>query len=160
MGKASGSFQLSHLIIFQFLRHNQQTRYANQLGRSIGEETENGIWLFWDRAIRQHEHWDMIFVYSDMQAGHGGLYGTEPDRYKNYIWNPKDQATEHYIDVPKLISAYRQAVNPNVLVFLVQVAGYQDTIVPEFYDRTYILGGWGDGLLQFAAGMVSLHQSA
>lgn len=41
----------------------------------------------------------------------------------------------------------------SVTVFLVQVAGYQDTIVPEFYDRTYILGGWSDGLLRFAAQM-------
>lgn len=36
---------------------------------------------------------------------------------------------------------------------MVQVAGYQDTIIPEFYDKTYILGGWGDGLLRFAASM-------
>ena len=30
--------------------------------------------------------------------------------------------------------------------------------MPEFYDRTYILGGWGEGLLRFAAAMKTLPQ--
>jgi len=38
----------------------------------------------------------------------------------------------------------------------VQIAGYQDTIVPELYNRTFILGGWGDGILRFAAKMANL----
>ncbi|XYH94601.1 hypothetical protein ACMHYB_43240 [Sorangium sp. So ce1128] len=53
----------------------------------------------------------------------------------------------------KLVAAYRARVHRDVRVFLVQVAGYQDTLVPEFYERTYILGGWGEGLLRFAAAM-------
>lgn len=126
---------------------------ADRLGAGVGGGTENGIWLFWDKAIREREHWDMVFVYSDMQAGHGGLYGVKPDDYKAYKWN-----NTQYIDVPLLIKTYRQRVNPNVLVFLVQVAGYQDTILPEFYDKTYILGGWGDGLLRFAAEMAGLNK--
>jgi hypothetical protein len=47
-----------------------------------------------------------------------------------------------------------------VKVFLVQIAGYQDTLMPEFYDRTYILGGWGEGLLRFAAEMAAITQQA
>lgn len=125
-----------------------QTNALTPIGKGIGGGTENGIWLFWDQAIRKKEHWDRVFVYSDMQAGHGGLYGTDQSKYKDYRW----QGT-NYIDVPKLIHTYRQQVNPNVKVFLVQVAGYQDTIIPEFYKDTYILGGWGDGLLRFAAAM-------
>ena len=122
-------------------------------GQGIGGSTENGIWLFWDKAIREKKVWDHVFVYSDMQAGHGGLYGTNKRGYGDYIWSNKGQ----YIDVPKLIAAYRKKVNPNVMVYLVQVAGYTDTIVPEFYDRTYILGGWGEGLLRFAASMAGLY---
>lgn len=125
---------------------------AEALAPGIGGGTENGIWLFWDRAIREREHWDMVFVFSDMQAGHGGLYGTDSKAYKDYCWGGKGP----YIDVPMLIATYRQRVNPRVQVFLVQVAGYQDTIVPEFYERTYILGGWSDGLLRFAAQMAGL----
>jgi uridine kinase len=102
--------------------------------------------LFWDQAIRDKTHYDAVFVYSDMQAGHGGLYGTDSNQYREYIWSNGGR----YIDVPKLINKYRSTVNPNVEVFLVQVAGYQDTIVPEHYRHTHILGGWSDGILRYA----------
>ena len=45
-------------------------------------------------------------------------------------------------------------------MFLVQVAGYQDTLVPEHYRRTYILGGWGPGILGYAAEMAKLEQAS
>lgn len=125
-----------------------------RIGGGIGGSTENGIWLFFDQAIQKKEHWDHIFVYSDMQAGHGGLYGITPYQYRNYQWN-----NGRNIDVPKLIQTYRNQVNPNVQVFLVQVAGYQDTIIPEFYDKTYILGGWSDNILRFAAEMSGLQST-
>jgi hypothetical protein len=130
-----------------------QADKVSKAGQSVGGGTENGIWLFWDKAIREKQHWDHVFVYSDMQAGHGGLFGADIQAYRDYIWSKSGR----YIDVPKLIAAYRQQVNPNVMVYLVQVAGYTDTIMPEFYDRTYILGGWGEGLLRFAAQMVGLY---
>lgn len=130
-----------------------QLNHAEQLGEKVGGSTENGVWLFWDKAIREKQHWDYVFIYSDMQAGHGGLYGTNSHDYRDFIWGKGG----HYIDVPKLIAAYRTQVNPNVQVFLVQIAGYQDTLLPEFYDRTYILGGWGEGLLRFAAEMSRLN---
>ena len=116
-----------------------QTRALDKIGKGIGGGTENGIWLFWDQAIRAKQHWDSVFVYSDMQAGHGGLFGPKPEAYRDYVWSGQG----HYIDVPKLIRTYRQRVNANVMVYLVQVAGYSDTLVPEHYDRTFVLGGWG-----------------
>lgn len=122
-----------------------QTEKAHEIGKKIGHSTENGVWLFFDKAIKQSEHWDNIFIYSDMQAGHGGLYGVNQREYNDYRW----QNTRN-IDVAKLIKDYRKKVNPDVNVFLVQVAGYKDTLAPEFYNKTYILGGWGDGLLRFA----------
>jgi hypothetical protein len=122
-----------------------QVEQAKQIGYGIGDNTENGIWLFFDNAIKTQEHWDHIFVYSDMQAGHGGLYGTQPREYANFKWE-----NSQYIDVAKLVKTYRETVNPNVNIYLVQVAGYKDTLIPEYYDKTYILGGWGDGLLKFA----------
>lgn len=128
-----------------------QVKKADSLANGIGQSTENGIWLFFDKAIKEKQHWDHIFVYSDMQAGHGGLYGVNESQYKDYKWDGG-----RYIDVPKLIAKYRETVNPDVQVYLVQVAGYQDALVPEFYKRTYILGGWGDGLLKFAHAMSQL----
>ena len=133
----------------------QQLEEVDRLGASVGQSTENGVWLFWDRAIRQRQHWDQVFVFSDMQAGHGGLYGAEPKAYADFAW-----AGGHCIDVPMLVAAYRERVNPKVNVFLVQVAGYQDTLIPEFYERTYLLGGWGEGLLRFAAEMADVAEGA
>jgi len=130
-----------------------QLAKQEQSAREVGQSTENGIWLFWDKAIKEREHWDHVFVFSDMQAGHGGLYGTNANHYAEYVW-----PDGRHIDVSKLIRKYRSTVNQNVNVYLVQVAGYQDTIVPEFYDRTYILGGWGEGLLRFAASMNGMCQ--
>ena len=83
-----------------------------------------------------------------MQAGYGHLYGKR--EYRVYNWPGR----RRYIDVPKLIDAYRQRVNPDVNVFLVQIAGYEDTIIPEYYYRTFIIGGWSDGILRFADAMI------
>lgn len=142
-----------HLKTFDIRKRSSifdQLELVRGAGKGIGAGTEHGIWLFWDQAIREKQHWDKVFVYSDMQAGHGGLYGT--GGYSNYVW-PHSSRYEKYIDVPKLVNEYRSKVNPDVQVFLVQVAGYRDTIIPEFYKNTYILGGWGDGILRFAAQM-------
>lgn len=128
-----------------------QLKQANTLAHRVGQETENGVWLFWDQAIRMKEHWDYVFVYSDMQAGTGGLYGIDMNAYRNYLW----RGTRH-IDVAKLIADYRKKVNPKVTVFLVQVAGYQDTLVPANFKRTHLLGGWGDGILHYARHMADI----
>lgn len=128
-----------------------QAHGANEIGKNIGGNTENGVWLALDKAIRDKEHWDNIFIYSDMQAGHGGLYGKNPADYKQYIWQGRGKS---YIDIPLLISEYRTKVNAKVNVFLVQIAGYEDTLLPEYYDRTYIIGGWSGSILKFAKRMI------
>jgi len=133
-----------------------QLNSANSSGQKVGHATENGIWIFWRDAIKKKQHWDNVFIFSDMQAGHGGLYGLKSSEYRNFIWQGYRGYGQDYIDVPKLINKYRATVNKDVKVFLCQVAGYQDTIVPEFYKNTYILGGWGEGLFRFAAEMGKL----
>ena len=129
------------------------------IGHGIGGGTENGIWLFFDKAIKEKLHYDNIFIYSDMQCGHGGLYGINgKHNYKDFIWKPKESSWGNdYIDVPKLINHYRQTVNPNVMVYLIQTAGYKDTLVPEYYDKTFILGGWSANIPLFAAKMTDLY---
>ena len=77
-----------------------------------------------------------------MQCGHGGLYGKECD-YPEYIWDPKNRSRgrgeyNEYIDVPKLINKYRNDVNQNVMVYLIQTAGYHDILVPECFNKTFI----------------------
>ena len=125
--------------------------------KKITGGTEHGIWLALDSITGRKEVFDNIFIYSDMQAGHGGLYGTGQGYAGIASW-PGSSRYHPTIDVPALIRRYRREVNPNAMVFMVQIAGYEDTIVPEFYDRTFILGGWSDGILRFARRMIDIHE--
>jgi hypothetical protein len=130
-----------------------QIKELTNLGKHVGGGTENGIWLFFDKAIKNKEQYDHIFVYSDMQAGHGGLYGEKRSEYAEYAWDLNSVWSNKYIDVPKLINKYRAEVNPNVMVYLVQTAGYNDILVPECFNKTFILGGWSQHIPEFAAKM-------
>lgn len=111
----------------------------------VGGGTENGIWLFFDRAITNKEHWDNIFIYSDMQAGHGGLYGLDSRQYAKFSCRGG-----RYIDVAKLIDTYRRKVNPKVNVYTIQTAGYNNVLVPENGYRTTVLYGWTGKELVYA----------
>ena len=114
-----------------------QLQESNSIGKRIGHGTENGIWLFWDKAIRDKELWDTVFIYSDQQAGHGGLYGINEKDYLKYC-----HGSGRHIDVLKLVEEYRKTVNPKVNVFSVQVAGYDNSVLPENLYRGAILSGW------------------
>ena len=115
---------------------SQLDKIQSKHSHNIGGSTENGIWLFFDQAIKKKIHWDNIFIYSDMQAGHGGLYGLDLRDYSEYT------TRGHYIDVLKLVQEYRRKVNPKVNVFSVQTAGYDNSVLPENEYRTSILTGW------------------
>ena len=117
-----------------------QLKETSERGKQQGGGTENGIWLFWDKAIKNKEHWDTVFIYSDMQAGHGGLYGTNPSEYNDYRYGNGTHG--NHIDVLKLVNDYRKMVNPKVNVFSVQVAGYNNSVLPENLYRGAILAGW------------------
>lgn len=122
----------------------------NSLDKNVGQSTENGIWLFLDKAIKEKEHIDNLFIYSDQQAGHGGLYGTNPNNYKEYSFN------RTYIDVLKLISVYRKTVNPKLNVFSIQVAGYNNSVIPQNIYRGAILTGWTGKEVVFADKIIKL----
>ena len=134
-----------NLIIEPVSKRNgllSQLKAVNSVERDdsrLGGSTENGIWIFFDQAIKEKKHYDNIFIYSDMQAGHGGLYGTNPSEYKDFVHS---KGGWRYIDVLALVSKYRKEVNPKVNVFSVQVAGYDNTVLPENLYRGAILGGW------------------
>ncbi len=125
-----------------------QSEKMSKTARSkVGPSTENGIWLFLSKAINEEIVWDNIFIYSDMQAGHGDLYGT-PDQAAKY--KALGFGCGRYIDVAKLIDTYRKKVNPKVNVFCVQTAGYDNVLLPEYGYRTNILSGWTGKELIFA----------
>lgn len=123
---------------------------ADMAGKYVGSGTEHGVWLFFRQAIETKEHWDNIFIYSDMQAGHGGLYGFNSNEYQQFLANGR------YIDVAKLVDTYRKEVNPKVNVFMVQTAGYTNVLVPEYGYRTNVLYGWTGKELLFADKMIQL----
>lgn len=144
------------LKVTPITKHNGVLSQSEEItrGRSsdVGGGTENGIWLFFKNAIDKKEHWDNIFIYSDEQAGHGGLYGTGPSQAE---YNRRGfGAHGRYVDVAKLIDEYRKKVNPKVNVFSVQTAGYTNVLVPEYGYRTNILYGWTGKELQFASEMI------
>ncbi len=114
-----------------------QHKDIGKTGKTVGGGTEHGIWIFFRNVIDQNEQYDNIFIYSDMQAGHGNLYGT----------NSVDKKDTHkkggtYIDVLKMLQEYRSKVNPNVNLFSVQTAGYNNSVLPETLYRGAILAGW------------------
>lgn len=131
---------------------SQATEITHGRSGDVGGATENGIWLFFKNAIENKEHWDNIFIYSDQQAGHGGLYGTDREqreyRKSGYCVNGM------YVDVAKLIDTYRKEVNPNVNVFSIQTAGYNNVVIPEYGYRTNIMYGWTGKELTFADTMI------
>lgn len=116
-----------------------QLEETSNRGRAQGGGTENGIWVFWDKAITEKIHYDTVFIYSDMQAGHGQLYGNTSTVGKSKYVHEKGGT---YIDVLAMVQAYREKVNPKVNVFSVQVAGYNNSVLPENLYRGAILSGW------------------
>lgn len=113
----------------------------------VGGSTESGIWKFMDHIISNKIKYDNIFIYSDQQAGTGNLYGTYEDRngpngYRTKYGSVCVNKDSRYINVYKLITIYREKVNPKVNVFSIQTAGYTDMVIPQMAYRCAILTGW------------------
>lgn len=142
----------------------QAKEISSKRGHDVGHATEGGIWIFFRDLIDQQKHVDNIFIFSDMQAGTGQLYG-EGDIFAEYVkrgfraqdvgsrWSRSSGqwfSSSRCIDVFKLIKTYRAQVNPKVNVFCVQTAGYTNTIMPILSYRTAFLAGWTGKEVQFA----------
>ena len=134
-----------------------QLKETSARGRAQGGGTENGIWIFLDQAIRNKDHYDNIFIYSDMQAGHGGLFG-----HSNTVGRSKysHKRGSTYVDVLKMVQDYRKEVNPKVNVFTIQVAGYNNSVLPENLYRGAILAGWTGKEPVFAKALIEAWDSA
>ena len=120
----------------------EQLEDVNTIGYRIGASTETGVWLFWAKCIREKKRLDTVFIYSDMQAGTGKLYVDETERPELNIMNASIETDGTYIDVLKLVQIYREKVYPRMNVFSVQVAGYDNSILPDILYRGAILSGW------------------
>ena len=117
----------------------QTKEISEERDYDVGGGTEGGIWEFFRDAINNKEHWDNVFIYSDQQAGTGGLYGTSLHATQ---YGDKYGCRGGYINVFKLILDYRKRINPKVNVFSVQTAGYDNMVIPNYAYRTNIMYGW------------------
>lgn len=118
-----------------------QARKINETeGRDVGLSTEGGIWKFFKEAIDKKIFYDRIIIYSDMQCGTGGLYGTSKDEseYLKAGFNVKGS----YINVYKLILEYHKKVNAKCNFYCCQTAGYPNVLVPQNSYRCSMLTGW------------------
>lgn len=120
-----------------------QVKEVNKQGHNVGGATECGVWTFLDDAITNSVWYDNIIIFSDMQAGHGDLYGYDDNiKKKGFCALGKRSYGVSYINVMDLINAYRNKVNPKVNVMCVQTAGYNNVVVPENIYRGVISYGW------------------
>ena len=120
-----------------------QVKEVNKQGHNVGAGTECGVWTFLDDAITNNVWYDNIIIFSDMQAGHGDLYGYDDNiKKKGFCVPGKSVYGVSYINVMDLINAYRNKVNPKVNVMCVQTAGYNNVVVPENIYRGVISYGW------------------
>lgn len=125
----------------------------NKIGKGIGMKTEGGIWRFFQRATQRCDKFDNIFIYSDMQAGHGELYGTsnQQQEYRN-----AGCSCGMYINVFQCLLNYRRQVNKNVNMFSVQTAGYNNSVLPEYAYRTSMMSGWTGKEALFAKMLIDI----
>lgn len=125
----------------------------NKIGKGIGMNTEGGIWMFFQKATKNKDKFDNIFIYSDMQAGHGELYGTstQQQEYRN-----ASCSCGMYINVFQCLLNYRRKVNKNVNMFSVQTAGYDNSVLPEYAYRTSMMSGWTGKEAMFAKMLIDI----
>mgnify|MGYP000227783254 FL=1 len=125
----------------------------NKIGKEIGMNTEGGIWTFFQKAVKNKDKFDNIFIYSDMQAGHGELYGTstQQQEYRN-----AGCSCGMYINVFQCLLNYRRQVNKNVNMFSVQTAGYDNSVLPEYAYRTSMMSGWTGKEAMFAKMLIDI----
>lgn len=122
--------------------YEKMKEIVGKRGTNIGGATEHGIWEFFKRAMKnpQQYHYDHLFCYSDQQAGHGGLFTGDTEMGDEWIWDKNYR--NRYIHVPRLIQHYRKTINPRLNVFTIQTAGYNDSILPQNFERGAIMTGW------------------
>lgn len=132
--------RLEIVPISKHTRILEAMKKINAIGKKIGMGTENGIWIFFKNALKNKDFYDNIFIYSDQQAGHGGLYGTT-DSVREYA-ELGYKCNYNHVNVFKLLLDYRKSVNGKVNMFSVQTAGYNNVVIPEMTYRCSLMYGW------------------
>lgn len=94
-------------------------------GRGIGKGTEQGIYDFFEQALKERVKVDRIFIFSDMQIGKNGWYGYHPGTHMTFN---------------QLFKRYKE-FNPDVKVYSIDLRGYGTTV---FSDGIIEFSGFSD----------------
>ncbi len=124
----------------------EQARLVNSIGCECGMLTESGLYAFFRDAVCQKQHWDNIFIYSDMQAGSSRKFGINPRCFRKM----GAYASGDRIDINEIVKEYRRKVNPKLNVVCIQTSGYTNSVMPEYGYRSSVLCGWSGKELVFA----------
>jgi hypothetical protein len=83
--------------------------------------------------LREHEITvDRVVVFTDMQ-----------------IWDSNVPLVTGDRTVSEEFDAYRDAVAPDVSLYLIDLASYGDLVTPEGYENVYNVSGWSENVLAF-----------
>lgn len=115
-----------------------QVRAVRQAAGRCFHSTMGPLRLFLDEAVGGDQHWENIFVYSDISA----ISDVSPS------WE-----YESGLEPPRLIQAYRERVNPKVNVYSVLVDEYESPLLPDYRYRATGFCSWTGKELLFADAM-------
>lgn len=121
---------------------------VNDIGHNIGMSTENGIWLALDEITQSKEPLTVFSSTRTCRLVTAGYMVLDSSPYPVYKGKGAINQGHSYIDVPMLLDEYRRKVNPNCHVYSVQIGGYSDNVLPEFYPKTSILSGLSQEILR------------
>ena len=120
----------------------------------IGGHTEGGIWKWFKNAIENKVWVDNLFITVQDKMEYSKAYSYRMGQMSHWKYKSYGRAQrvdlEGMINVYKLILEYRKRVNPNVNVFSVQTAGYDNVVVPQMTYRCAMLTGWTGKEILFA----------
>jgi hypothetical protein len=111
-------------------------------GSGVGQATETGLWFALDDLTKRRLRVDRMIFLSDLCCYTQGDDGTA----KNCGVNLEEYFGEG-ATVQSMVDRYRQTVNPHCWVYSVNLAGYGQSQLRPGDDRTHLLSGWSEKLL-------------
>lgn len=111
-------------------------------GQGVGGGTETGLWFAIDDLIKRKIHVDRMIFLSDLCCYTQGDDGTAKNCGVNLETYFGKKAT-----MQSMVDRYRQAVNKDCFVYSVNLSGHGQSQLRPGDDRTHLLSGWSEKLL-------------
>ena len=111
-------------------------------GEGVGGDTETGLWFALDDLTKRKVHVDRMIFLSDLCCYTQGDNGTAQNCGVNLEEYFGKKAT-----MQSMVDRYRQTVNKACFVYSVSLRGYGQSQLRPSDDRTHLLSGWSEKLL-------------